>query len=220
MLLHCAVHDARDVHGALKRMKFDGQLLLNEDINVVRDAKDKFVASLKPDDVAVVYVAGHGAEASVCVAGNLVSSHWLLGKDLPKKNQELPVKAIDWHALVAEVEATSTRFNVFISDACRNDPLPTCLFGNGPKLPPMEPDKSLVMFSCKRGTRAIEFPGDRNGVFAKHLLRHLETPSLPLEALCKRVRRGVLEDTKSHQDPVMYDRILRENVTFETLEPD
>ena len=45
----------------------------------------------------------------------------------------------------------------------------------------MGPVGSLVAFACAPGKRAGEKPGQRNGIYAKHLLAHLETPGLRVE---------------------------------------
>ena len=79
----------------------------------------------------------------------------------------------------------------------------------------MEPKKSLVVFACEPGKRSAELPRADNGVFAKHLLRHIETPNLRVEDLFIRVRKDVKEATKNfprgNQDPCCFYALTEEN---------
>ena len=79
----------------------------------------------------------------------------------------------------------------------------------------MEPKTSLVVFACEPGKRSAERPQAANGVFAKHLLHHIETPDLCVEDLFKRVRNDVNEETKNFkhgmQDPCCFYAIKVEN---------
>ena len=117
--------------------------------------------------------------------------------------------------MLAQMEETQTLFNVVLLDCCRNDPLPVYKLGAGQGLRRMEPKKSLVVFACEPGKRSAELPRADNGVFAKHLLRHIETPNLPLVDLFIRVRKDVKEATKNFprgkQDPCWLHALTEEN---------
>ena len=61
----------------------------------------------------------------------------------------------------------------------------------------MGPKGSLVAFACEPRAVAAELPGERNGIFTKHLLQHIKTPGLEIQKLFIRVGNGVREETKS-----------------------
>ena len=116
--------------------------------------------------------------------------------------------------VAAQMEAKQTLFNVIILDCCRDDPLPGYALGAG-GLRRMEPKKSLVVFACEPGKRSAELPRADNGVFAKHLLRHIETPNLRVDDLFIRVRNDVNKATESFrrgmQDPCCFYGLKVEN---------
>ena len=209
-----AVKDARDVCDKLRRMDFEVVLLEEPDIDTFRQKVRTFIQSLQPQDVSLFYFAGHGVEAEVCCGGHMVPSNWLIGKELPAENDDLPLKAIDAFKMLREMEAKPTLFNVIILDCCRDDPLPGYALGAG-GLRRMEPKKSLVVFACEPGKRSAELPRADNGVFAKHLLRHIETPNLRVDDLFIRVRNDVNKATKSFprgmQDPCCFYALKEEN---------
>jgi hypothetical protein len=62
------------------------------------------------------------------------------------------------------------------------------------------PPGTLIAYATAPGQVAREGTG-RNGVFTKHLLRHMSTANQPVELTLKRVREGVLADTKGQQVP-------------------
>lgn len=201
--LQCCVSDATAVHGALIRMGFESVLKTDCDAETLRSATDQFCRSLNRGDIAVFYFAGHGAEACVLQAGKFQSSNWLLSTQVPASNRDLNLRAVDAHNLLAEMELQLTRFNVLILDCCRDDPLPAEVRGLGGRgLASMDPKGSVVAFSCARGQKAEEIPGQMHGIYTKHLLHHIETPGLAVVDLFIDVCKAVNEETKlSPQGP-------------------
>lgn len=56
------------------------------------------------------------------------------------------------------------------------------------------PTGSVILFSTAPGKEAFDGKG-RNGLFTKHLLNVLPTPSLSLEEMIKQVSRGVIQES-------------------------
>ena len=194
--LRLCVNDATAMHNALQRMGFDCQLVTNCDIDGFHRATRTFLSSLEPGDLAVFYFAGHGTEASVLQAGKHRSSNWLLARELPPDNAHLPRCAIDAHSLLAEMDGRGTKFNAFILDCCRDDPLPSGYRSQGGGLARMDPKGSIVAFACQPGEKAVEMPGDAHAVFTEHLLKHIETPGLEINKLFIRVGNAVRAATR------------------------
>lgn len=129
-------------------------------------------------------------------AGKPQSSNWLISREMPDVNEDLPLKAIDAHSLLAEMERREARFNVLVLDCCRDNPLQQAtrsLQANA--LGAMSPSGSLVAFSCAREQRSAELPGRGHGAFTRRLLEHIETPGLSIVNLFIRVGNQVEEDT-------------------------
>jgi len=200
--LRCCINDASAVHAALQRMGYASTLVTDCDIDTLLNARRTFVDTLQKNDIAFFYFAGHGTEASVLQAGKPRTSNWLLARNVPESNSDLPRYALDAHNLLAEMEARGTRFNALVLDCCRDDPLPagTRSLGSsgGPfnGLASMDPKGSLVAFACAPGARSIELPKDPHGIFTHHLLEHLETPGLEINKLFIRIGNAVEQATQ------------------------
>ena len=198
------LNDASAVHEALERMGFTSTLILDCDIGTLLEGARSFVNSVMPDDIAFFYFAGHGVEAAIMQAGKPTTSNWLLAREVPESNEDLPRYALDAHNLLAELEARGARFNALVLDCCRNNPLPqhasTRSLGGG-GLASMDPKGSLVAFACAPGQRSAELPGSRHGVFTEHLLKHIETRGLELNALFIRVSKAVEAGTSHLPQP-------------------
>ena len=205
--LRCCINDASAVHAALQRMGYASTLVTDCDIDTLLKARRTFVDTLQKNDIAFFYFAGHGTEASVLQAGKPRTSNWLLARNVPESNSDLPRYALDAHNLLAEMEARGTRFNALVLDCCRDDPLPagTRSLGSsgGPfnGLASMDPKGSLVAFACAPGARSIELPKDPHGIFTHHLLEHLETPGLEINKLFIRIGNAVEQATQHRPLP-------------------
>ena len=188
-------------------MGYASTLVTDCDIDTLLHAKRTFVDSLQQNDIAFFYFAGHGTEASVRQAGKHCTSNWLLARDVPESNSDLPRYALDAHNLLAEMEARGTLFNALVLDCCRDNPLPdgTRSLGSsgGPfnGLASMDPRGSLVAFACAPGAKSIELPREPHGIYTHHLLKHLETPGLEINALFIRIGNAVEQATQHLPQP-------------------
>ena len=101
------------------------------------------------------------------------------------------------------MEARRTRFNALVLDCCRNDRLPTGDRSLGRGLTSMDPKGSLVAFGCAQGQTTAERRTGRNGIFTEHLLKHIETPGLEINALFIRVGNAVERATRGLPQPMV-----------------
>lgn len=62
------------------------------------------------------------------------------------------------------------------------------------------PTGSLIAYSTAPGAVAADGV-DRNGIFAKHLIKHLAAPNLTVEQVLKKVRIDVAAETSQRQIP-------------------
>jgi hypothetical protein len=60
---------------------------------------------------------------------------------------------------------------------------------------------SLVAFACAPGTVADDGHEQQNGLFTKHLLKHLATPSKDISALIRFVNVDVYQESNRKQKP-------------------
>ena len=79
----------------------------------------------------------------------------------------------------------------------------------------MDGDNSLIAFACAAGTVAIDreyAKEERNGLFTKHLLKHITTPNQDVRMLLADVTKGVQQESKSQQLPFLNISLLEKNV--------
>ncbi len=170
------LNDATDMHAALKRMGFEAALVLDCDIEALYEAVRAFMYELQRGDIAVFFFAGHGVEHQ--------DTNWLICKEVPKDQKTLPLKAYDVQKLLQEMQERQTYFNLIILDCCRNSPLPSSARGvMGGLCALLAPKGSMICFACAPKQVASDgSPSDRNGIFTKHLLKHIEVPDQPVQA--------------------------------------
>mmetsp|Transcript_5193 Transcript_5193/g.8717 ORF Transcript_5193/g.8717 Transcript_5193/m.8717 type:complete len:882 (-) Transcript_5193:89-2734(-) len=218
-----ALHDAQEVHATLERMGFASILVENCDIGELDDAVRKFVGAIQEGDIGLFYFAGHGVEYK--------DTNWLISKDMPEYEEDLPRKALDAQDLLERMKTRGTRFNLVILDCCRarnqlksstaqmglvsqyrNCQARSCSDG----LTAMKaPEGSMICFACAPGQLAADGgPGERHSVFTKHLLLHLDKVNLRVEDLFIRVTAGVVRDTRGKQSPYTNSSLTIENASL------
>ncbi len=192
--LRSAVNDARDVAASLKQSGFE--ILLRE--NVTRDglfqAIQEFGGRLRDGDVALFYFAGHAIQVR--------DRNYLIPIDAKvKQEDDVTFYSLDVAEVLQRMDRARTRANLLILDACRDNPFASTVRFSSVGLAQMSaPPGTLIAYATAPGQVAREGTG-RNGVFTKHLLRHMNTANQPVELTLKRVREGVLADTKGQQVP-------------------
>ena len=151
-----------------------------------------------PQDTALFYFAGHGIEAPVMQGSRENNGNWLLASEIPSGNDELPLLAVDAHALLKELEGQQPRFSVMILDCCRDNPLPAVsrsLSSGG--LGVMSPNGSYIAFACAAGQKAADNPKEPHGLYTKHLLKHIEKGQR-VEDLFIEVNNAVRAESKTN----------------------
>lgn len=207
-------NDARDMGEVLKRLGFaDVTLVLDATKTEMERAIRSFGRSLDGSNAAVVFYAGHAMQVN--------GRNLLLPIDAEiKREQDLNYEVVDLGLILSEVDQ-GKRTNIVILDACRDNPLAEALTRSmratgrstasiGRGLGRIDGAVgTLIAYSTKDGTVASDGTG-RNSPYTKALLRHIETPGLPVEAMFKRVREAVLAETGNQQTPWEYGSLIGE----------
>ena len=208
--LKTARNDAQDMAGALQKLGFEVTTLFDADAEQMRTELDKFTRLLKTERyanaLAVFYFAGHGLQRG--------GKNYILPAGFDKDRDRLKLDdnaiRVDSRILTPLSQGRSVSgargpLNVVILDACRDDP-----FGDRPGLAQMDvPRGTLVAYSALAGQKVIDTfnprAPERNGIYAKQLLRELEqpNPASDLLTLFKTVRNRVLTTTNNQQDPLV-----------------
>ncbi len=207
-------NDAGDVARKLRELGFSVILRQNLEFAPMVKAFQEFIRMAPDYDVRLVYYAGHGIQFK---DGNYlipVDAHLTTESDIARQT-------FHFDQIVDRLAQWRSGVNIYILDACRQNPFTNVLaFGRdgrqirlrgstdaaaspavGLAAPKPSGDGSFLAFSTTPGQLASDNPGERNSVYAKHLLVHLNSPGLTLEELFRRVRKAVKEETLGQQVP-------------------
>ena len=176
----------------------------------------EFSKRLKPDGMALVYYAGHGAQVKdmnylIPIDFNFNT----IGPTLDKQSKEtlLSRGSVSLNILMDHLERAKSAFNVVILDACRNDPLEVKSRSLrrsrsvGDDVPAglariEAPKGTFIAYSTQPGNTAED--GDetaRNSPFAAGLISALKVPNLNIESVMKSTRSYVDQATSHRQLP-------------------
>lgn len=205
-------NDARDMAAALKRVGFiDVTLVLNATKAQMERAIREFGQKLDGASAALVFYAGHAVQVD--------GRNYLLPVDAKiERAQDLNYEVLDVGVILAELDQ-GKRTNIVILDACRHNPLAEkmarsmpaagrSIGGIGQGLARIDGAVgTLIAYSTKDGTQARDGEG-RNSPYTKALLKHIDTPGLPVEAMFKRVRETVRAETGDEQTPWEYGSLI------------
>jgi hypothetical protein len=151
-----------------------------------------FGAELKQrGGVGLFYFSGHGTQIDgenyLLPVGTKFAS-----LDDVKKN------AVTALAVVDAMASAHSDLNIFILDACRNNPIDP----NGAKgLSRIDSNARLfISYATSPGLTALDGEGN-NSPYAKYLFQSIDAPNLDIEDTFKRTLKGVYVETKGEQTP-------------------
>ena len=201
--LRNAANDARAVAAALADVGFDVTTIENANRARLTSALGEFARSLRDDDIALFYFAGHGVQVE--------QENYLIPTDYTGQTASaLRLDAVS--ASDVEDMLRVARVAMLVFDACRNNPYRGVRSG-GTGLAPMEARGTLIAYAAGAGEVAADAaPGASNGLFTSKFVEALAEPGLTATELFRRVRRDVLEDSNEEQWPAVYDNLLSDFV--------
>ena len=183
-------NDARDMCATLRKLNFE--VFCHENQKTKREMKDaviRFSEKLSSHHgVALFFYAGHGMQVK--------GENYLIPTDVELKTEaDIEDETLNVSYLMAQLDYSKNPFNIIVLDACRNNPVSRGWRSVSRGLAPLDaPTGSVILFSTAPGKEAFDGKG-RNGLFTKHLLNVLPTPSLSLEEMIKQVSRGVIQES-------------------------
>ena len=195
------VNDATDVCSALRKLDFIVICKIN--LSSKREFKDaifEFTGKLDERSVALFYFAGHGLQIDGL-------NYLVPTKAALRTKSDIEDESVQINYLMSELEARRAALNIFVLDACRDNPFVTPVRGYAPTMglasQLFTPRNSIVAMSTGPGQLSLDGTG-RNGTFTKNLLQHMQTPQLSVEDMFKAVGGGTRHDAQRvgrRQDP-------------------
>jgi len=212
-------NDAADVAAALRKLGFQVVTAANLDPTRFRSTIRRFEDLLATADgrvVALVYYAGHGVQ--------IQGKNYLLPTGVEYKDQRDVIDfGIDAEQLLARVTAQEPDVTIMILDACRDSPLPAIARSarGGSGLARMDPPAgSFLAFATSAGSTASDNYRERNGLFTKFVLQHIQEPGLTAEQVFRRVRTDVYRASRGQQLPEDNNRLVGGDFFFVPVKDD
>ncbi len=179
--LRTARNDAEDIAKRLTNLGYQVSAQFDSELSSLREGITKFEEKLKTDafreSIALIYFAGYGIQKNG--RNFLLPTNFDASKESTSYNNTAIAVDLDIINLIGGREGGA---NVIILDACREDP-----FGQRQGLAQMDdvPNGTLVELAAEPNNLAIESldpkAPERNGLFAKQLLKKLENPNPELD---------------------------------------
>ena len=201
-VLQNARRDATAIAAELRTLGFQTTLVEDATRQRFNAAVETFVSTLTPNDIAVFYYAGHGAQADG--ENYLIPIDFNATSDLGLALQGVP-------ATTVQSKLARARVSIVVLDACRTN-LPTGTRSGNRGLAAMEAQGSLVAFAAGVGQAAGDNPGGAHGTFMTALLEVMRVPGLSVREVFFQVRRRVYDVTGGRQWPAVYDNLLADVV--------
>ncbi len=190
------VNDARDMKIALEQYGFD--VIKYEDLTQaqMKKAMDEFGESLKSYDVGLFFYAGHGIQAK--------GYNYLIPVDADLRSEEqVEYDCVQADRILALLEASGTRVNIIILDACRNNPFERSWTrsASGRGLAYMNaPRGTLIAYATAPGRTASDGSG-RNGLYTSAILESIRIPNITILQMFQNVRSIVSRESYDQQIP-------------------
>ncbi|MFA9218632.1 MAG: caspase domain-containing protein, partial [Sphingomonadaceae bacterium] len=192
-------HDAEDMSKLLREIGFAVTSLTDVGLVQMRQGFDAFARDLRSNDEVIVYYSGHGVQYD--------GHNFLVPVDAAiARTDDLEQMTLSLDAVIEATSARKPAALVIVLDACRDR---STLHGNLRGLAEQRAAPHMLLaFATSPGTTASDGWG-RNGLYTKHLLKHLGQPGATVEEVFKRVRLGVMEESEEQQVPMESSLLVR-----------
>ncbi|CAF1350590.1 unnamed protein product [Adineta ricciae] len=197
---NCLPNATNDAQGMVKIFKqigfriYENEAKLNLTFDLMHRILSDFIRQIKQTDIVLFFFAGHGIQ-------------W--------ENQNYLIPIDDFK------EENSTQ-KYPLCDCCRIYPLPEKKNSRGDSINPLYGLKSmpakvgsLIAFACAPGTTADDGSnGEKNGLFTKYLLNHIQTSNEDIEKVLRRVRIDVMNESNNQQIPHSTSLLTYEHISL------
>jgi hypothetical protein len=193
-----AASDAADMADTLAGLGFQVYGGTDMDHRQMLEAVEAFSGAIAPEDLALFYYAGHGAQIG--------AENYVIPVDVQASDEvTLAAASVRLGTILRTMELRADR-RIVILDACRNNPFlqaAASRSGGDPArgLARVEAGVgSYIAFSTQPGNIALDGQG-RNSPFTAALLRHIGEPGADIHEVMRRVRSDVVQATGQTQVP-------------------
>jgi len=197
-------NDANLMAEVLESMGFEVTKVIDANLPAMKKAMLEYERELKSSDaVGLFYYAGHGVQ----VAGQ----NYLIPIE-SKLDDESAVQyhAFDLNVFLHSMHRATSRMNIVILDACRNNPFESKFRSATRGLAQViAPRGTIIGYATAPGAVAKDGVG-KNSPYVSALVKAMSTPGLAIEAVFKQTREDVLKATRNLQTPWEHSSITGE----------
>lgn len=192
-----SLNDARDMSATLKKKGFTVVELYDPTTKrVMQDAILKYFKLLQAQSqsVGLVFYSGHGMQVK--------GVNYLIPTQAnPQNEADLGDQCVNMDYVMRAIEEAGNGLNIFIVDACRNNPFRSFSRSGEKGLSMVDtPKGSYIVYATKPGSVASDGTG-RNGLFTSKLLQYINTEGLNIEQVFKQVAHDVASASGDTQRP-------------------
>ncbi len=194
------VNDAWAVKKALEDRNFTVFYIENASRRIMIQTIDRFINSLEHSSIGLVYYAGHGVEVN--------GENFLIpiGSEI-ETEMDIKYEAISMSRLISDMQRTRSRLNIFVMDACRNNPYHSATRGGvSGGLANIEAEGFFIAFATAPGKVAKDGEG-KHGLFTNYFLKYIKKEGMPLREVFHNVRQSVYKDSHKEQLPLVRNGI-------------
>ncbi len=193
--LENTLNDAMDMSKTLKTKGFKViEVFEPQTKRQMQESIIQYFKQIKQNTVGLVFYAGHGVQVD--------GVNYLIPAGAnPMIKADLEDQCMSMDYVMSAIEEAGNPLNIFIMDACRNNPFRSFSRSAGRGLNMVNaPKGSYVVYSTKPGAVASDGTG-RNGLFTSKLLKYINTPGLNIEQVFKKVAGDVSTESGGDQRP-------------------
>lgn len=195
--LQNSLNDARDMAATLKKKGFTVVELYDPaSKRVMQDGILRYFKLLQgqPGAAGLVFYSGHGMQVKGV-------NYFIPALANPHIEADLDDQCVNMDYVMRAIEQAGNALNIFIVDACRNNPFRSFSRTSEKGLSMVDtPKGSYIVYATKPGSVASDGNG-RNGLFTSKLLQHMNSEGLNIEQVFKNVARDVALASGDAQRP-------------------
>lgn len=191
------LNDSRDMAATLKAKGF--QVVELYDPKTKRQMQEAIQSYFdllmnNPNSAGMVFYSGHGMQVD--------GVNYLIPTTAnPKLKADLDDQCLNMDYVMRAIEQAGNPLNIFVLDACRNNPFKGFYRSTEQGLSMVSsPKGSYIVFATKPGSVASDGDG-RNGLFTSKLLKYLNGEGLNIEQVFKKVAAEVAAESNDAQRP-------------------
>lgn len=197
------VSDANLMATTLQSLGFTVIKKLNASLRTMQLASTDFKTKLKDYDVALFFYAGHGIQVD--------GINYLIPVDAQLDNREMAkYDAFSINDINDAFMSNSSKTNIMILDACRNDPFRSWARGGDRGFAKIDnPSKgTIIAFATQPGETAADGSGS-NGLYTSKLVQQMKI-SQSIENVFKNTRKAVNDASGGKQIPQDWSSLMDE----------